>query len=434
MNLLEKPFQLTVTIVFGLLAIFGLILFSNFRGFGGGDASAGKVAIWGTLPQSAIDLQIDALRTENKAFAGVSYTEIALENFSSFLSNSIASGSGPDMVLITQEQLLSEQSKLAVIPAREISERDYLDTFVPITELFLTTTGTYGVPLVVDPLVLYYNKTTLSSAGVALPPASWEAVNGLAERITIRSGAEISQSAIAFGEYDNIENARGIISLLLLQSGTPITIVNEFGVRAVLGERTNVGALGLSATDSAINFYTQFADPAKTVYTWNRARASARQAFLAGDLALYIGYASELPILSNGNPNLSFDMARIPQPQVSSTRATFARAYAFAIPKASSNPEGALSTALELTSTAQSLLSADSLSMTPARRVLLTEKQSDKFKAVFYPEALISKGWLSPSQEATDTIFRAMIGNISSGRADIPQAITTASQAIDAAL
>jgi ABC-type glycerol-3-phosphate transport system substrate-binding protein len=183
-----------------------------------------------------------------------------------------------------------------------------------------------------------------------------------------------------------------------------------------------------------MNFYTQFANPAKTVYTWNRSLPASRQAFIAGDTALYIGFASERPFLTLANPNLDFDMVPIPQPGVSSEVTTYGTLYAFAIPKASRNPAGAFSAALAL-SDAEPLLSvARVASMAPARRTLLVPSQQDLFSPVFYPQALVARSWLSPLPVDTDSVFASMISDITSGRRDTADALRTAEQALNATI
>lgn len=429
-----RPFQIIVIGIFVLLAIGGLVLFANFSGLGGTGVKVGTVTVWGILPASAMNAQLDTLKANRKEFATVSYVQKSAENFDAVLANAIASGVGPDLVLISQEELLAERSKLTVIPFSVISQRTYLDTFLPIDELFLTDKGTYGIPLVVDPLVLYYNRTLLSSAGVAQAPATWEAVTGLAPRLTLKPGGQIMRSALAFGEYANIPAARGIVSLLLFQSGSSITTLSSGSVRSALTTSANGDTFGVSPAESALNFYTQFADPAKTVYSWNRSLQDARQAFIAGDLVLYVGYASEAPFLAAANPNLDFDMAKVPQPSTSQSRTTFGRAYAFAIPKATKNYGGALTVARTLAGKDQVTPVSRKLSMAPAQRALLIPASDDRFQAVFYPEALIAKGWLSPLPSVTDGIFAAMIGNITSGRLSVRDALEKADQALDSSL
>lgn len=427
-----KPFRVIVLGAFAFLALAGLYMFSQFKGFDNGQDAIGKVAIWGTLPEATVIAQLDALREERPEFLNVSYVEVPAGTFGTDLAEAIATGEGPDLLLISQEELISQQNKLSVIPYKQISQREYLDTFVPITELYLSDKGTYAVPFAVDPLVMYYNRTILSSAGIPQPPTTWEAVVGMAERVTQYTNGQITRSLIAFGEYQNIPNARAIISLLFLQAGTPITDASGGKVEAALGQGPEVSGQG--AAQSAVSFYTQFADPAKTVYSWNRALPDARQTFLAGNLALYFGFASELPLLQASNPNLDFDMAPVPQPSRSTSRSTYGLAYALAITKTSDNQAGALATAFALADRKVANAGAQALSMVPAARAALVPSPEARFQPVYYPEALIARGWLSPSSSATDTIFAAMIGNITSGRYDVAQALNAAEQALNSEL
>ncbi len=61
------------------------------------------------------------------------------------------------------------------------------------------------------------------------------------------------------------------------------------------------------------DFYTRFARPDNTLYSWNRSFSSDRDRFVSGDLALYFGYGSEGKELERLNPNLNFDIAEVPQ-------------------------------------------------------------------------------------------------------------------------
>lgn len=433
----SRPFQIVVLFVFGFLAVIGLFLFANYSGFGGGSGAVGGVTIWGTLPASQVKAGLDVLSLTRKEFKDVGYIERPASSFDSDLANAIASGSGPDMVLITQEQLLFERSKLTVIPFSSISQRDYVSSYVPIAELFLSSSegGFYGIPYLVDPLVLYYNRSILSTAGIANPPATWEAMSGLAQSLTLRNDDQtIVRSTIALGEYGNITNARAIVSLFLLQSGAPVTKSTTLGIRAdISGELSTTAVPGaIPPGVAAMNFYTQFANPAKTVYTWNRSLPASRQEFLAGDTAFYIGLASERPFISAANPNLDFDMAPLPRPGVSESAITYANLYAFAIPKASRNPAGAFSAALALSDTEPLMATARASSMAPARRTLLIPGQQDLYAPIFYPQALVSRAWLSPLPSDTDSVFSSMITDITSGRRDTADAVRAAEQALNA--
>jgi len=421
-----RPFQIIVLVVFGLLAIVGLFLFATFSG-SGTEEPVGPVVIWGTLPQDAVESGITSLLVTNKEYDEIRYVEKSDASFEGELAEAIASGGGPDLLIITQEQILSQKNKLSPIPYASISERTYVSTYVPVNELYLSDESFFGMPLTVDPLVLYYNRAILASEGVALPPTTWEAVTALAEKLTQKQGDQsIQRSAIALGEYDNVMNARAVLSLLLLQSGSPITEETGTGMRSALE--------GLNApATSAVNFYTQFANPVKTVYSWNRSLPSSQQAFLAGDLAFYVGFASERAFLESANPNLDFDMAAIPQPATLTSPKTYGLAYALATPRSSANPAGAFRTAIALSFAGPMQAIAEEAGMAPARRALLGEFPN-RYAEVFYPEALIAAGWLSPAPSVTDAIFSAMIQNITTGRRDVSTALLMAHQALAAAL
>ncbi len=417
---------------FGLLALAGLFVFATSRGLGGGEEPLGTVSIWGFLPEEGMDSALEQLKYDQR-YDGVSYREVDEATFGSTLASSIAEGRGPDLILITQEHLLSEEAKITPIPFEYLPQRTFVDSYVPMADLFLDTEGALAVPFVIDPLVLYYNTTTLLSAGVGSAPTTWDAVTALAERLSqvSENRQTIIKSAIPFGDYANVANARAVLSLLLLQSGTPITSSVEGGVISVLGAARENGSV---PAESAVAFYAQFADPLKTVYSWNRALPRSTQAFISGTLALYPGFASERAYLASANPNLSFDMARIPQASSGGDRTTYGKLYAFAVPRASANPNGAMEVAFALSTPAPSVATAETLGMASALRTMLTARAEDRYASVFYPEALTARGWLSPAPTATDGIFAGMISNIVNGRSDVSGAVRTADDSLEASL
>lgn len=426
-----KPFQVIIMAVFGVVALIGLFMFATFKGFNSGVTPAGPVIVWGTLPEREMQDTIISLRPTHGELQEVSYYEYPTDTFERDLADAIASGEGPDMVIITQEQLIGMEDKIQLIENQSTSVRVFRDTYLPEAELFLFGKGAYGIPFVIDPLVLYYNRAQVTAAGAVAPPSTWEAVAGLSPALTqLDQSGGIRRSGIAFGTYENVENARAIISLLFMQAGYTLSERMSEGTRATL---VSQGA-GVQPAAAAANYYLQFANPAKTSYAWNRSFPSARQAFLAGDVSLYPGFASEEPIISAGNPNLDYDMAPIPQPGVTQTRITYGRLYAFALPKASRNPAGALRVAAALTMNDSLPLFARRLSMAPAQRALLIPEQGSVFEPVYYPQALLARGWLSPSPSDTDVLFATMVSSITSGRQEAVSAITSLDSAITAGL
>lgn len=428
-----KPFQVIIMGIFGFIALLGLFLFANFQGFSSGVAKVGTVSIWGTLPAETMNSALMAFKEGHQEYGNVSYTERPQETFDADVAEAIASGRGPDLLILTQEDLLAAQAKLSPIPSSTISERDFRDKYLPIHELYLIQGGTYAIPFLVDPLVLYYNRPILASSGAAQAPATWEAVSGLAATVNRQTDTQtVIRSLIALGTYENIENARAILSLFFLQAGYDISERTATGVRSSLSDPVD-DVFGMTPSESALNFYTEFSNPGKTVYSWNRSLPSSRQAFISGDLALYLGFASERAQLAAANPNLDFDMSAAPTPGTNATRTTYGRAYGFAIPRATQNGEGALRVALTLSERDSVPLFARAFGMAPAHRGALAPLAGDLYEPVYYPEALVARGWLSPAPRETDRIFATMVNNVLSGREGISNAITTANQSLNAA-
>lgn len=429
-----RPFQIVILAIFGLVALLALALFASFQGFGRTADEVGKVVIWGTIPAKQMEPAINQLKQLHKEYAQVSYAERSAATLDGDIANAIASGTGPDLVLMNQEHLMEERDRLQVIPSATLSERTYRDTFLPIFDLYLTGEGTYGIPLLVDPLVLFYNKQALTSAGIAQAPSTWEAISGLTPSLTrITDAQTITRSTISMGGYENITNAPALIATLFFQAGQSISANTTQGVRTSLSAGGD-GTFGVSSSESALNFYTEFANPTKTTYTWNRALPTSRLMFSTGDLVFYPGFASERSLIAQTNPNLSFDMTSMPQPQTASTRVTYGRAYALVVPKASRNPGGAYEVAMALTERDVLSVITRSVGMAPAVRAQLVPTTDDLFEPVYYPQALIAKGWLSPAPATLDAIFAAMIGNVTSGRLKPKEALNVADQALNAAL
>ena len=59
----------------------------------------------------------------------------------------------------------------------------------------------------------------------------------------------------------------------------------------------------------------------------------------------------------------------------------------------------------------------------PARRDLLSTKPTDAYGALFYGEALKSRGWLDPDYWFTSSVFKEMVESVSSGKARPSEAV-----------
>lgn len=410
----RSNFQIILLLAFGFFAVIAIFIFSGtIPLFKSNEGISGNVLIWGTLPQSAMDPVLGEIAEENSDVK-IEYVEKTPSNFDKEFIEALASGSGPDLFLLSQDYILRYSNKIFAIPYTSLSEREFKDTYVQEGELYLTGDGILALPLSLDPMVMYWNRDIFSSEGVATPPSYWDELPALAAKLTKKDAAgNITRSAVALGDYKNVNYAKDIIATLFLQLGNSIVARDAEGKpRETLAESEAGARLG----ESVLRFYTEFADPAKPTYSWNRSISSSKQAFIAGRAGLYFGYASEILELREKNPHLNFDVARIPQVRDAKAKANFGRLQGMAITKASQNPRAAFYVAGLLSSSEFAGMLSENLYLPPARRDLLSVKPSDPYLSIFYDNALTARAWLDPSPFETDAVFGETINNILSGR------------------
>ena len=422
-----SKFQLILLGVFGFFIIVAVAVFALYRGSG---SDTVKVTIWGDISSRDFNQFTNSAGFTQDKNISITYVEKSTETLETEFTEALARGGGPDLILIAHDKLWKEKSKLLVIPYSSVSVRDFQQTFIEEGELFLDPSGIYGLPLSSDPMVLYYNRDLLSSAGIAKPIGYWDEIYNSASKLTKKDQAgNLTQSIMALGEARNIAHAKEILSLLLLQAGTPITRLVGSQWRAELMNNFN---LPVSPAESALEFYTQFSNPAKSFYSWNRSLIDAQTNFTSGSSAYYLGFASELGILRSKNPTLNFAVAPTPQSRVSGKTTTFGRLLAVSISRGTKDPSGALAVATKLVSNGSAKVLSEILDLPSARRDLLSDEPDDATLSVFYDGALQARGWLDPNASMTRDIFHEAIESITSGRARTSEAINKANSEINA--
>ncbi|MEZ4103330.1 MAG: hypothetical protein R3B55_02090 [Candidatus Paceibacterota bacterium] len=156
----------------------------------------------------------------------------------------------------------------------------------------------------------------------------------------------------------------------------------------------------------------------------NKSRPDSLTAFVGGDLSIYFGFASEIPLIEKINPNLNFDIANLPQVEGSQNVLTYSNIHALAIPKTSKNPQGAFYVAGQLANGQLAAPFSFVSGLTPARRDLLTPSSSlTKFTDVYYKSAIASRSWVDPSYSETNKIFSDMVENVLSGLKDYSSSV-----------
>lgn len=430
-----RPFEIALLALFAVIGVVSVIVLAGFEGFGGGDESAygDSVEIWGPFDALAIERELARIAEQDRAFNVVTYVEIDPRTFEDELVNAIAEGRGPDAVIVPHEMLAVLRTKLLPIPYESFPERDFRDRYIDGAEIFMRSDGVYALPIAIDPLVMYWNRDTFSTNGFSTPPATWETVVGsvVPALARISVGGTIAASALAFGEYTNVTNAKEVLLMLMLQSGSRLVTETERGYSVVLDTPPSENAR--PPATAAVQFFTNFSNTGNALYTWNRSLANDRTAFLAGDLALYFGFASEASRITEGNPNLNFDAAPVPQGASATVKRTYGTFYGLALVRSSDNVQGtyaAIHTFLNDTTVATL---ADSFSLVPASRTLIAQGSGNAFRQVAFDTALVARGWLDPDPDASETIFSQMIDDVVSGRRKVGDAVGDAGRRLELA-
>ena len=423
-----RPFELFLVVGFLAIGLLSLVFLSAYTPSDDNDGlpQVGSVEIWGTLPQAGMSNVLRGLAESNEAYRNVRYKEVSEESFNDELVNAIAEQTGPDVVLISHERITQLRSKLKPISYESLPRRDISTNYIDGAQIFALSDGMYAYPLMVDPLMLYWNKNILANSNYLAAPKTWEdLVNDylptLIERNPDRS---IVRSVVALGEYQNIRNASGLLSLLLLQAGSQGVTNPEdrrYEIRLNQSSENNVKPLTV-----ATEFYTRFSKPNNVLYSWNRSFSSDRDRFLSGDLVLYFGYGSEARELEKLNPNLSFDIAEVPQGATATVRRTFGRFYGLSALQSSDNLTGASIVMRDLAGQTTMTTLAQNYNMVPVLRSAVGAGSDDTYGRSTYLAATVAYGWLTPKPEATNSILNTLVTDVNENRRDADGAVTDA--------
>jgi ABC-type glycerol-3-phosphate transport system substrate-binding protein len=426
-------FQTILIAIFLAFFVFGILIFSGVINIGNtkdSKAISGEVVIWGTLPSSQVGTLLKNNLIPADDSSSVKYVEQNKDTYQQNLIEAYAKDKGPDLMILTPDMMMRNKNFIYKIPYASYPKQTFINSFIDGADILLSNDGIIGFPLLVDPLVLYYNKDMFLNERILYPPTSWDQLFGLNPQLTkINKDNSISQSMIAFGNYDNVNHAKDILSMLLHQSRNPIMSVDSKNkYRLAFDDKSPDGSYPF---EQIVNYFLEFSNISKDSYSWNRSLPNSFDFFTNNKLALYVGYASELFKIQLVNPNLSYNVAMIPQTKGSDVNRTFGQIYTVAVSKKSKNLASSLSVATMISAPEFLKELGIATSLPTASRSLLNEKPEDPTLLTFYNSAIITRSWFDPDDKTTDTIFRELIENSSSNKLTVGEAIKKAYSQLD---
>lgn len=428
---MKGNFKIIILVAFVFFAVFAVMVFAGLIKLGP-DKNAvvptGTVVLWGTVKSSVMNPLLVEFNENNKTFT-VKYVQKYPETFDQELLESIASGTGPDMFFLPDSLAYSYSNKIYTIPYTSYPISTFKNTFASAGEVFTTSKGILAFPIIIDPLVMYYNRSMLDTNNVVYPPIYWDEFTQLVPIFTQKNvDKQIVSSAVALGQYTNVVNAKSIITTLFMQAGSNIvseddgyfsTDFNQGGING----RGNLGPI--------LSFYTSFADPLKENYSWNKSLPNSRDFFSAEKSAFYFGFSSELQSLISKNPNQNFAVTAVPQIKNANTKKTSAMVTGVAVSSFSKNLNTAFTAASLMATSDFAKKFADALGVAPARRDLLAQKPGDAYFPVFYSSALFAKSWLDPSPRDSNVVFKSMIDKVLSNTSTAEESVREAGSRLD---
>ena len=388
-----------------------------------------SLTIWNTAPQDTFWRELTGNFIHEKfPKARITYVAKDPRTYESELLNALAAGSGPDIFVLPDTLLAAHIDKIKALSdgllgyTKQNFKAQFPDTIVenvtgPGGEL-------WGTPLYFDTLALFYNRDYLNTANIPLPPATWDELVTQSRALTRYSETgTIRRSGIAMGAGTNVAHAADILTLLIYQSGG--TVVNP-------ANRTS--ELQRPETQTALEFYTAFADPTKRSFSWSASFPNSLDAFAAGDAAFVLGYASDIARIKAINPQLNFDVAPVPQTTGSQVRTNLGRFSVLAVSRLSKDTDNAWRVLLWFQEKETQKRYADAFGVPPARRDLIQSRPESEYLVPFYGQILSARTVPLMVGDLLGQIMNDMIESVATRQADLRTAIERASRQLAQAL
>lgn len=310
------------------------------------------------------DVWVPIKKTFEKNYKGYElvYQKQAFNSdYESRVLNSILSGKGPDVWSMPNDWVYRHKDKLYPMADESAAGIDLAKDFVPsVKNSVYFDNKIYAMTPSSQPLMVYYNRdlfqATLdefnsnhkgetnrearikASNLLSNFPLTWSDFVETIKLITKKEGSSITLSGAAIGT-ESILNAQDILYLLMLQNETKI-VSDDLQLAAfnlpieTPRETTNIPG------QSALDFYTSFANPSSPNYTWDSSLGDSLDAFLNQKTAMVFGYSDFQLTLSQKLPSFHYSKAFAPQLSEDSSKIVdYAKFNAFGVSNLSQNPE-----------------------------------------------------------------------------------------------
>lgn len=425
----------------------------------GSDVSSteGVIDLWVLYDDTdAFQEQIQAFQSNNPGLRVNLKKFVNLEEYENLLINEIAEGEGPDVFMIHNSWIQKHYKKLFPLPLDQtivMNADQFRATFfqAAVDDLIIDE-QVYGMPLSIDNLVVYYNKSYFEDliATSDSPAEVWEGIQEQVIALTRENNSpeRFALAGIAMGRSDNINNAVDILYALMLQFGVQFYDDQEQQATFAVNQPGTGGVSNPGVT--ALELYTSFGLPGLRQYSWNETITGLDPdqkelgPFVRGKVAMILGYsymyeniasAIDLEQRLGNNPIDVDDVAIAPLPQLLSSdeatsRDTYASYFPLVVARTSDRPAQAWSLIQYLT-TADSLQTYHNKTNRPtSRKDMVTEQQIEPLFGTFAYQASFAKSFTIYDDAAYRKVFADAIQDVINNTKTAQQALTEAQEKI----
>ncbi len=413
-------------------------------------------------------------------YVTINYTKLRYDEYEEKLIDAFAEDRGPDIFSIQNTWIRKYKSKIAPMPStitmaypvvkgtlkketvielrtkKSLTLKELQDKFLDVVydDVVIKDKGekedkptekNYALPLYVDNLAMFYNRDLLNNAGIIQIPRFWnkEFYKDVKKLTKQNNKGKIVQAGVALGGSDNIVHSPDILSVLMMQSGA--VMMDES--RRVMFHLEQVDANGQSfyPGQMALRFYSDFANPAKEVYTWNKNMDNSLDLFAQGKLAIMFGYSYMIPQIRAQAPKLNFSVARLPQIE-GNDEVNFANYWVEVVSKKIlTDPEDIkkgqkyvkqkLDTAWDflqfLTAEEQAKMYLQKTKRPTALRSLIESQIDDQDLGVFAEQLLTAKSWYHGNEPlVAEKIMKEMISQATARQMELPEILNLGARKI----
>lgn len=237
----------------------------------------------------------------------VKYEQMDKYNYEDELLTRMVNRKTPNLFLLHNTWLPKYKQRIVEMPAGRMTLDQFKSTFPQVAQDDLVDDSKiYSLPMYIDTLALFYNRSMFANAGIVKAPQTWDEFAADVERLTIvGSDGKFQRLGAAVGGASDVNRSQDIVMLLVMQNN----------LKAQNRRTASLVSFTTAEANGAVKYYTDFADQKSKYYTWDyNDKTYSTDLFTQLKAAMEINYSYEIAnIQDKTNGNLNYEVAPVPQ-------------------------------------------------------------------------------------------------------------------------